>query len=84
MELCLALTSNQNKNSIATGSTLVFVYLTYSMLPVRLREALIGGFILSMVHVLTTFLMNDETNWRNVSCFFDFVCLFALEILSMH
>lgn len=70
MELCLALTSNQSKNSIATGSTLVFVYLTYSMLPVRLREALIGGFILSMVHVLTTILMDDETNWRNVSFFF--------------
>lgn len=69
MELCLALTS-QNKNSIATGSTLVFVYLTYSMLPVRLREALIGGFILSMVHVLTIILMNDETNWGNVSFYF--------------
>lgn len=47
------------------------------MLPVRLREALIGGLILSIIHIFTTVFIkheynketNDElqTNWTNVS-----------------
>ncbi|KAJ6635699.1 Adenylate cyclase type 6, partial [Pseudolycoriella hygida] len=43
IEICIFYSSNSRSSISSNGCTLIFVYLTYTMLPVRLREALIGG-----------------------------------------
>lgn len=50
----------------ANGCVLIFVYMTYTMLPVRLREALFGGMLLSVVHVYLTTTCSRQVNWSEV------------------
>lgn len=54
------------RTTSGNGCALIFVYMTYTMLPVRLREALVGGLLLSGVHIY--FSMNHSTavNWPEV------------------
>lgn len=51
----------------ANGCTLIFVYMTYTMLPVRLREALIGGLLLSFTHLYLGIYGSHQTDWSQVS-----------------
>lgn len=50
----------------ANGCTLIFVYMTYTMLPVRLREALLGGLVLSAVHIYMCVHTLSEATWQQV------------------
>lgn len=51
----------------ANGCVLIFVYMTYTMLPVRLREALFGGLLLSIVHVCLSCTCSLYVNWSEVN-----------------
>lgn len=50
----------------ANGCTLIFVYMTYTMLPVRLREALLGGLLLSTVHMYMCVHTLGQATWQQV------------------
>ncbi|XP_059621799.1 adenylate cyclase type 6 [Phlebotomus argentipes] len=52
IEVCLSLTNYYRAAEGVNGSTLIFVYLTYAMLPVRLREAIVGGCFLTATHII--------------------------------
>lgn len=60
MELAFAFYTSVLNRYLASGYSLVFIYLTYSMLPVRLREALIGGILLSLTHIITIVVYTDS------------------------
>lgn len=77
------LDSNRNTKS-SNGCVLIFVYMTYTMLPVRLREALFGGLLLSIVHVYLSATCCLHVNWpevillnfiMNENRFLTFVCV---------
>lgn len=52
--------SSSNYN--ASGSiTIVFVYTIYTMLPIRLREAIIGALFLTATHLIIVLTMNNES-----------------------
>ncbi|CAL8325093.1 unnamed protein product [Merluccius merluccius] len=46
-----------------------FIYIIYTLLPVRMRAAVISGTLLSVVHVVTTWQLNQEDTflWKQVS-----------------
>uniref|UniRef100_A0A1B0GMZ0 adenylate cyclase n=1 Tax=Phlebotomus papatasi TaxID=29031 RepID=A0A1B0GMZ0_PHLPP len=48
------------------GSTLIFVYLTYAMLPVRLREAIVGGCFLTATHIIIDACVNTR-EWHQLT-----------------
>lgn len=51
-------------------SCVFFIYLTYTLLPVRTRLAVVGGCAFAMIHLiccLTTKLKHDDSLWRLVS-----------------
>lgn len=50
----------------SNGCALIFVYMTYTMLPVRLREALFGGVLLSIVHIYFSLNNSQQINWLQV------------------
>lgn len=47
------------KYSSAGGCTLICIYVTYTMLPIRLREAVVGGLLLSSAHITLLLYLND-------------------------
>ncbi|XP_037336917.2 adenylate cyclase type 6-like [Pungitius pungitius] len=46
-----------------------FIYIIYTLLPVRMRAAVLSGALLSVIHVVTTWQINqeDEFLWKQVS-----------------
>uniref|UniRef100_A0A8C5GAZ2 adenylate cyclase n=1 Tax=Gouania willdenowi TaxID=441366 RepID=A0A8C5GAZ2_GOUWI len=46
-----------------------FIYIIYTLLPVRMRAAVLSGAVLSIIHVVTTWQVNqeDEFLWKQVS-----------------
>ncbi|GAB0092923.1 Adenylate cyclase [Sergentomyia squamirostris] len=60
IEVCLTLTNYYRVAQGVNGSTLIFVYLTYAMLPVRLREAIAGGCFLTITHIIIDTCMSDQ------------------------
>ncbi|KAM8831157.1 adenylate cyclase type 6 isoform 3-T4 [Synchiropus picturatus] len=46
-----------------------FIYIIYTLLPVRMRAAVLSGAILSIIHVVTTWQINQEDKflWKQVS-----------------
>uniref|UniRef100_A0A1A9W399 adenylate cyclase n=1 Tax=Glossina brevipalpis TaxID=37001 RepID=A0A1A9W399_9MUSC len=47
----------------------IFIYMTYTMLPLRLRESLVGGFILSSIHIYTSLRYVDGIfHWQELFC----------------
>uniref|UniRef100_A0A673K077 adenylate cyclase n=1 Tax=Sinocyclocheilus rhinocerous TaxID=307959 RepID=A0A673K077_9TELE len=51
-----------------------FIYIIYTLLPVRMRAAVLSGGVLSSIHLLTTWRINqdDEFLWKQVVCFYFF------------
>ncbi|XP_055909103.1 adenylate cyclase type 6 [Eupeodes corollae] len=47
---------------------LIFIYMTYTMLPVRLREAFIGGVLLSLAHIYSSFRNSERFLWQELLC----------------
>lgn len=69
-------------NTSANGCTLVFVYMTYTMLPVRLREALIGGLVLSLTHFYLSASAASDVQWTQVSGWMEYVyCIVCARVL---
>uniref|UniRef100_A0A665TPI5 adenylate cyclase n=1 Tax=Echeneis naucrates TaxID=173247 RepID=A0A665TPI5_ECHNA len=46
-----------------------FIYIIYTLLPVRMRAAVLSGAVLSIIHVVTTWQINQEDSflWKQVS-----------------
>lgn len=65
----------------ANGCALIFVYMTYTMLPVRLREALVGGLLLSgtLIYLSINRSASTTLHWSEVSCInFHFIKMLIL------
>ncbi|XP_055695668.1 adenylate cyclase type 6 isoform X2 [Lutzomyia longipalpis] len=65
IEVCLSLTNYYREIHSVNGSTLIFVYLTYAMLPVRLREAIVGGCFLTIAHIIIDTCV-IEREWQHI------------------
>lgn len=50
-QVCLSMFAGSRRPLTGTAASLAFTYLTYALLPIRLREALLAGVILTVVHV---------------------------------
>ncbi|MED6268550.1 hypothetical protein CHARACLAT_023619 [Characodon lateralis] len=50
--------------------TVFFIYIIYTLLPVRMRAALLSGTVLSTIHVVTTWQLNQEDKFifKQISC----------------
>ncbi|XP_058450960.1 adenylate cyclase type 6 isoform X2 [Malaya genurostris] len=59
LDVCFSFTASIKKFTSSGGCTVIAIYIIYTMLPIRLREAVVGGTLLSLTHVLLTFYMND-------------------------
>ncbi|XP_055297190.1 adenylate cyclase type 6 isoform X2 [Sitodiplosis mosellana] len=66
IEICLFFAAGNRGTTSANGCVLIFVYMTYTMLPVRLREALFGGLLLSIVHVYLSSTCSLHVNWSEI------------------
>ncbi|XP_002135395.3 adenylate cyclase type 5 [Drosophila pseudoobscura] len=53
IEVAVSYAMQPSKSFNGSACSIVLIYMTYTMLPLRLREALIGGFLLSIVHLYT-------------------------------
>ncbi|XP_026465625.1 adenylate cyclase type 5-like [Ctenocephalides felis] len=81
LEICLALTAAPRRISSGASSTLVFVYLTYAVLPVRLREAVLAGILLSGAHLWAAICMN--LNDQRDILFCDFLVLTCANLAGI-
>ncbi|XP_038116200.1 adenylate cyclase type 6 isoform X1 [Culex quinquefasciatus] len=59
LDVCFSFTTSAKKFTSSGGCTVIAIYIIYTMLPIRLREAVVGGTLLSLSHVLLTFFMNE-------------------------
>ena len=64
-------------------ATMFFVYVTYSLLPIRLQEAVAAGVILALAHILcTAYTTTSHTGyWQEVSAYL--IMLFTLALLCV-
>ncbi|KAH8260653.1 hypothetical protein KR038_011220 [Drosophila bunnanda] len=53
IEVAVSYAMQPSKSFNGSACCIVLIYMTYTMLPLRLREALIGGILLSIVHLYT-------------------------------
>ncbi|XP_034658330.1 adenylate cyclase type 6 [Drosophila subobscura] len=53
IEVAVSYAMQPSKSFNGSACSVVLIYMTYTMLPLRLREALIGGVLLSVVHLYT-------------------------------
>ncbi|KAH8379581.1 hypothetical protein KR009_005899, partial [Drosophila setifemur] len=53
IEVAVSYAMQPSKSFNGSACCIVLIYMTYTMLPLRLREALIGGILLSVVHLYT-------------------------------
>ena len=54
------------------GCTVIAIYVIYTMLPIRLREAVFGGFLLSFSHIFLAFYMRDQSTDMDLVSKIDF------------
>ncbi|XP_062560002.1 adenylate cyclase type 6 [Armigeres subalbatus] len=66
LDVCFSFTTSVRKFTSSGGCTVIAIYIIYTMLPIRLREAIVGGTLLSLSHILLTFYMDDENEDREV------------------
>ncbi|XP_031621838.1 adenylate cyclase type 6 [Contarinia nasturtii] len=66
IEICIFFAASNRSTTTANGCVLIFVYMTYTMLPVRLREALFGGLLLSIVHVYLSSTCSIHVDWSEI------------------
>nr|NP_001097622.2 uncharacterized protein Dmel_CG43373, isoform C [Drosophila melanogaster]ABW08553.2 uncharacterized protein Dmel_CG43373, isoform C [Drosophila melanogaster] len=75
IEVAVSYAMQPSKSFNGSACCIVLIYMTYTMLPLRLREALIGGILLSVVHLYTCLRLNamqDEAvemiHWEELLC----------------
>ncbi|XP_069690634.1 adenylate cyclase type 6 isoform X2 [Periplaneta americana] len=67
LEVTLATATRPRAPSTGVGASMFFIYLTYSLLPIRLQEAVGAGTVLSVAHVACIlYLHHDDPIWRQV------------------
>lgn len=64
--------------------TVFFIHVIYTLLPVRMRAAVITGIILSAIHVAISWMLNgmDSFLWKQVRERMQFVCKVSLQALQ--
>jgi hypothetical protein len=68
LEVTLAISTRPRAPSTGVGAAMFFIYLTYSLLPIRLQEAVGSGVVLSIAQLACVlYLHHEETIWRQVS-----------------
>ncbi|XP_067645712.1 uncharacterized protein [Eurosta solidaginis] len=69
IEIAIGYAMLPSKSYNGSSCCVVFIYMTYTMLPLRLREALIGGIILSCMHIYTSLRYTEATiHWQELLC----------------
>lgn len=63
MEVCLSVWAGGRRPLCGTAASLAFTYLTYCLLPIRLREALFAGLVLSAVQLNCLLYWTDPNDW---------------------
>lgn len=51
----------------AGACTLICIYITYTMLPIRLQEAILGGILISISHITLLLHLHKMNTWNMVS-----------------
>jgi adenylate cyclase 5 len=68
LEVTLATSTPPRAPSTGVGAAMFFIYLTYSLLPIRLLEAVGAGVVLSAAQLACAiYLHHDDAVWRQVS-----------------
>jgi hypothetical protein len=68
LEVTLAVYTRPRAPSTGVGAAMFFIYLTYSLLPIRLQEAVGSGVVLSIAQLACMlYLHREDTVWRQVS-----------------
>ena len=69
LELLVVIGSKPHIASAGVWASIFFTYMTYTFLPLRVLEAMIGGFVLSTAHLLSAGIINadDPFVWKQVS-----------------
>jgi adenylate cyclase 5 len=68
LEVILAIYTRPRTPSTGVGVAMFFIYLTYSLLPIRLQEAVGSGVLLSIAQLACVmYLHSEDTIWRQVS-----------------
>ncbi|KAL5291164.1 ADCY5 family protein [Megaselia abdita] len=68
IQVAIGYAISPRKSFNGSACCLVFVYIIYTMLPVRLREAIVGGAILSFYNIYTSFTNASHYHWEEVFC----------------
>lgn len=67
LEVTLAISTRPRAPSTGVGAAMFFIYLTYSLLPIRLQEAVGSGVVLSVAQLACVlYLHREETTWRQM------------------
>lgn len=68
VEVTLATYTPPRSPSTGVGAAMFFIYLTYSLLPIRLQEAVGAGIVLSVAQIACVLYVNyEDAVWRQVS-----------------
>ena len=68
LEVTLAISTRPRAASTGVGAAMFFIYLTYSLLPIRLQEAVGSGVVLSVAQLACVlYLHHEDAVWRQVS-----------------
>ncbi|XP_053957170.1 uncharacterized protein LOC128862519 [Anastrepha ludens] len=69
IEIVMSYATLPSKTYNGSSCCVVFIYMTYTMLPLRLREALIGGIALSCMHIYTSLRYTEAPiHWQELFC----------------
>jgi adenylate cyclase 5 len=68
LEVTLATSTRPRAPSTGVGAAMFFIYLTYSLLPIRLQEAVGAGIVLSAAQLACVLYIHyEDAVWRQVS-----------------
>uniref|UniRef100_A0A6E8WB50 adenylate cyclase n=1 Tax=Anopheles coluzzii TaxID=1518534 RepID=A0A6E8WB50_ANOCL len=68
LDVCFSFTTSAKKFTSSGGCTVIAIYIIYTMLPIRLREAVVGGSLLSISHIALMFYMNESDDMDVLYC----------------
>ncbi|XP_053679567.1 adenylate cyclase type 6 [Anopheles nili] len=68
LDVCFSFTTSAKKFTSSGGCTVIAIYIIYTMLPIRLREAVVGGSLLSISHIVLMFYLNESDDMDVLYC----------------
>lgn len=71
-QVCICVYGGHGRPIVSTVATLGYTYLTYSLLPIRLKDALVAGSILTFANVVCLLILNQGS--QICSCVIILVC----------